>query len=82
MATMKIYAMLSIADICNQPDNNLVAWWFEKPSIDKILWAIGGTYEDDAAVLAAAHIYNGGVHGFRNTEYRVAKIDEGIILPH
>ena len=33
---MKIWVLFSIANEYDQPENNLLAWWFNKPTIEMI----------------------------------------------
>ena len=72
-----IWALFSVENDYSQPDNNLVAWWRRKPDIGIILNMIGGAYDRDDSVVAAAHIFTGDGARVGNTDYRLESVLEG-----
>jgi hypothetical protein len=78
-----IWCLFSVDNNYDQPDNNLVAWWSEKPSLEVLFKALdvkisGGRDED---VVAAAKIWAGTQEqvGYAGTSYRLEQVPEGMI---
>lgn len=71
-----IYCLFSIANDYDQPDNNLLGFWFEKPSIDEIskVLAIQFPNRNDEITLKMVNIWKGDIINIDNCEYRVQKI--------
>lgn len=76
----KIYALFSIQNEYDQPDNNLEAWWHEKPSLEILANALGGKFpsDRDEDTLAIVKIWGMEVHQrIGNTDYRLEHITPG-----
>lgn len=78
--TNTIWCLFSVENEYNQPENNLVAWWNDKPTIEMILSKIGGNIHCDRDVVAAAHIYSGTGARHYNLDYRLQLVSEGVTL--
>lgn len=77
-----IWALTQIAMLHDQPENDLVAWWRTKPSLDQLAYAIE-RHElakcDDEAILAIVEVWRlrRKVHG--NVEWHLRQLPEGLI---
>ena len=78
----RIFALFSVAQEHDQPDNNLVAFWSAKPSIDVIAQTVGKTFPaaDDETTLAIVKIWNGECQTIDTTDYRLQEVEEGELL--
>ena len=74
---MKIWVLFSIYNDYNQPDHNLVAWWNNKPTFEKLANAIGIMVDVKKGHKEIGMIYREIITRFRHTEYRLLEIDEG-----
>lgn len=80
----QIWALFSVDNNYDQPDNNLVAWWAEKPSFDTLAKAIGleafpcGTNEESLYVI---NLWQGVAENFKrdDTLYRFELVSEGLL---
>lgn len=72
-----IWCLFSVNNDYNQPDNNLVAWWFEKPSFEILAEVIGVKFEGEENILNIIFIHQGKARRVRETEYRLRNLDEG-----
>lgn len=78
----RIWALFSIDNNYDQPPNNLVAWWSEKPDIKTIADAMnvnfaGARYN---GIVVVGKVWAG--HAARcafDTEYRLEEVEEGIV---
>jgi len=87
-----VFCLFSIANDYDQPRNNLVAWWAEKPTFETFCKCFEVTIEPGAdvltvldkygeALLSLKEIYNGKeARVFGNTDYRLEEVAEGVIL--
>lgn len=78
----KIWCMFSVANLHDQPGNNLVAWWPQKPSLGQVSSTLGYQFEnikDDNLVLTIVKIWQGeSVRVKRDdTDYWVEEVVEG-----
>lgn len=78
-----IWCLFSIANEHDQPDNNLVAWWAEKPTIDALARFMACPLEEAISedILRVAELWKGAaVKGFphdKETQYRLTLHGEG-----
>lgn len=85
---MKIYCLVQIANEYDQPNNDLLCWWRERPTIEVILEAIGGSLSEELSVLCACALLlsitrEGSLAvdaQYNNTQYRIFKSEEGVLL--
>lgn len=76
----KIYALFSIDNQYDQPDNNLVAWWHEKPSLETLANALGGKFpsNSDEMTLKIVKVWGMEVQQrIGDTDYRLEHITPG-----
>jgi len=78
----KIWALFSIANNYDQPENNLEAWWFEKPNFDTLSHALGWkpfTELDETGILYVVDLWKGSNKQTHpgGTSYRLEEIGEG-----
>lgn len=81
-----IWCLFSVECLHDQPANNLVAWWDQKPSFDTLAKALGVPgfpANSDAATLFIVKVWEG--EGERQmapgqTMYRLVQVAEGKIL--
>ena len=78
---MKIWALFSVKNEYDQPDNNLVGWWISKPSIECLASAIGISFpaELDQDTVAVVKIWSGEDLRIGNAHYRLHEIEEGAL---
>lgn len=76
---MKIVCLFSVENNYDQPNNNLVCWWREKPSIETVAKMIGETFpcRDDNDTLAIVKIWSGEGARIHETDYRLENVEEG-----
>lgn len=76
-----IWCLFSVDNNHDQPDNNLVAWWHEKPSLENFFKALGVTMgQRDNETVAVVQIWTGQrqvVSETFKTEYRLEELEEG-----
>jgi hypothetical protein len=89
-----IYCLFSINNGYDQPHNNLIMWWPEKPHFEAFCEAFSVKIEDDLniltlldkygdALMALKDIYNGKESCvFGNTSYRLEEVAEATQLPN
>ena len=76
----KIWVLFSVANEYDQPDNNLIAWWYHKPTTSQLAEMLKVTF--DAAELALIAILGGEtVRIGRYFDYSLREITEGIEIP-
>jgi hypothetical protein len=69
----KIWALLSIDNLYDQPENNLVAWWSQKPDLQQIQAVL---HYDKEYILP---ILDGTTVRLSETDYRLEELSEGVI---
>lgn len=77
---MKIWCLFSVENNYDQPSNNLICWWKDKPSIQTIAEALKVKFEggEDETIIKVVRIHQGGDARFWNTDYRLEEVEEGI----
>lgn len=83
MMMEKIWCLFSIDNNYDQPDNNLLMWWANKPSIETVGRAIAGSFpaNSDDVTLGIVKIWGGEEHDVSNTSYRLVQVLEGCMPP-
>ena len=87
----RIFCLFSIANNYDQPRNNLVAWWAEKPNFETFCKCFEVTIEPGAdvltildkygdALLKLKEVYNGRESQVFGDNYRLESVAEGIEL--
>jgi hypothetical protein len=71
---MKIWCLFSIENEYNQPSNNLIAWWNEKPSQVKLQHIM---LESNVNKLL-----NGYTVRYGNIDFRLEEVKEGVALKY
>ena len=79
-----ITTLLSVDNLYDQPDNNLVCWWSKKPSIEVLCKAIYGKTLDiatDDEIAVVVGVWQGKYLETKDgTTYRLETHEEGEIL--
>jgi len=76
----KIFCLFSVDNNYDQPSNNLVAWWHEKPSLEILAAALGLKFpcERDEDIIKVVNIWSMKDEGtFIGTSYRLEEITPG-----
>ncbi len=79
-----IWALFSIDNNYDQPENNLIAWWKEKPSFDSLAKGLGFSGFpccEDEMTLYVVNLWQGANKQIRpgGTEFRLEELEEGIL---
>lgn len=80
---MKIWCLFSVECAYDQPDNNLVCWWREKPSLEAFFEALGIQLgADDTTTVNGVKIWAGEDLQIQpgSTGYRLQQVPEGTRL--
>lgn len=74
-----IWCLLSVDNNYDQPPNNLVAWWPDKPSLEVLAEAIGLKFpeSDDEMTISVVKIWSGEARRIWNTDYRLELVPAG-----
>ena len=76
-----IWCLFCIVNEYDQPNNNLVAWWQNKPSFVQLAEAMGENFpsHDDCLTLLITRVWSGGEHiNYKNSDHwRLELIPEG-----
>lgn len=86
MSKDKIWALFSVDNMYDQSDHNLVAWQFEKPTIETIAKWLGVSVpsQKDEETLAIVNIWSGKQanigYGISFTTYSLKHISEGLVV--
>lgn len=79
-----IWCLFSVANMYDQPEHNLVAWWGEKPSLEVLAPLVIGPLAKapDDQVVALVDIWRGGKEGavVCDTRYHLGTVAEGRAL--
>jgi hypothetical protein len=75
----KIWVVFSIANEYDQPTNNLVAWWGEKPAIDKLALALDIDFDRTKGSPVLGKLLTGKEVRYSGCDYRLEEIEEGIV---
>jgi hypothetical protein len=67
-----IWALFSVANLYDQPSNNLVAWWPDKPSFAELAKALGTEFpcHTDEETLFVINIWKGSETLDKNEQAR------------
>ncbi len=68
-----IWCLFSITNDYGQPDNNLVSWWHELPTIEEISYVTEG----DLSGSHASDLLSNKYCNYGGTEYRLEQIKQG-----
>lgn len=79
---MKIWCAFSVENNYDQPDNNLVCWWEDKPTLEQLANALGFQFpaSEDETTLAIVKIWSGDSMRINETRYRLELVASGIPL--
>lgn len=70
----KIWCLFSIDNMYDQPDNNLVSWWVEAPTLSQLKFVLGDYHEDEKIIKLAL----GGEYRIEGeVSYRLQQVTEG-----
>jgi hypothetical protein len=73
-----IWCLFSVEQNYDQPDNNLVCWWREKPSLETLFNTIGVEMgKRDDTTVAIVKIWAGDPQDVDTTLYRLEAVSEG-----
>lgn len=75
-----IWGLFSVAQEYDQPPNNLVAWWSEKPNLETLFKTLNIQLgENDKSTVAVVKIWSGEEEeiDWSHTSYRLELIAEG-----
>ncbi len=72
-----IWCVFSVHNEYNQPGDNLEAWWQSKPSFEVLLNVIGGSYENEASVIAVANMLQELEVRYNDYDWRLELVKEG-----
>ena len=75
---MKIWCLFSVDNDYNQPPNNLVAWWMQKPTREQLAEAIEIGPDQWTEELDSILDMQGNER-IGQTDYRLEQVPEGII---
>ncbi len=76
---MKIVCLFSVENNYDQPQNNLICWWREKPSIETLAKALDLRFpaSSDSETLAIVKVWSGEGARIIETDYRLEEVEEG-----
>lgn len=70
-----IWCLFSIDNACDQPDNNLVFWWPNKPSAEMLYATCVG-----CSMEAADRLLTGEEVRFDDADFRLREVESGVRL--
>lgn len=73
----KIWALFSIDNEFNQPDNNLWAWWKDKPTVRQLADVLDVTFLTEIGCPIAGKLSHGGTHRHGNRDFRLEELSVG-----
>ena len=79
---MNAWFLFSVDNNYDQPPNNLVAWWKERPSLEIVAKALNRKFpcDTDEETLAIVNIWSGKTADLdQGTTYRLGEQVEGVI---
>lgn len=78
---MKIWCLFSVENNYDQPENNLVSWWQNKPTIETLTTFVGICLgkSNDEAIVQLVNLWSKGDcrHPLYGTIYRLEEVEEG-----
>lgn len=73
----EIFCLFSIENDHDQPDNNLIAWFKSKPTIEDLIERFNVDLSDNEKIINIVKLWNGElVRLLPNTYYRLRKVKE------
>lgn len=77
-----IWCLFGVENNYDQPDNNLLVWWSEKPSIEKILHHFNLHWDSvsDENIVKMVELYRGEHVRIDDTTYRIQIVEEGKVI--
>jgi len=80
-ATKKIWCLFSVENNYDQPDYNLVAWWYQKPNKVQLVWAmnIDAMCSAEETTRLTSAVLDGEHTDWNNATYRLEEHCEGEI---
>lgn len=79
---MKIWCLFSVENNYDQPDNNLVRWWSQKPTIETLAKFLACPMDkasnDD--IVAVVDVWKGEGARIRDVNYRLQEVAENTSL--
>ena len=76
---MNIWITNNIPTNYDQPKNNLVAWWKEKPDFHTLAKAMGETFTTDTSILRVVHCHQGRVDIPGQEIWELREVEEGML---
>jgi hypothetical protein len=73
----KIWCLFSIANAYDQPDNNLIAWWSEKPDINNLGNALDIRIDHCKSDVHLYEILDGQTVRMNDEALRLQSVEEG-----
>lgn len=74
---MKVWLLFSIVNDYDQPENNLEAWWKDKPSFDTLAKAVGIMVDKKKGNEKIGRILKGEDVRISGADYRLQELEEG-----
>ncbi len=74
----KAWFLFSVDNNYDQPPNNMVCWWSEKPKLEEVAKAVDLDFPNggDEAVLSVVNLWSGKEVRILNTDYRLEEVME------
>lgn len=74
----KAWFLFSVENNYDQPPNNMVCWWSEKPKLEEVAKAIGQAFPNgsDEGILAVVRVWSGDVVRHMGSNYRLREVSE------
>lgn len=76
-----IWCLFSVENQYDQPNNNLVAWWADKPDIATVAETVGLNFPGghDEEIVKAVALWRGENICHIDTDFRLELIGEGVV---
>ena len=74
-----IVCLFSVDNLHDQPNNNLICFWHDKPAMEAVAQALGVSFpaSDDEDTLAVVKIWSGETVRLAETDYRLQTVEPG-----
>lgn len=77
---MQIWVVFSIANLYDQPSNNLEAWWFSKPTFEQLVQVVSSPKDsEDLQKKKVEALLKDNILDLGGIEYRLELISEGMV---
>lgn len=75
----KAWFLFSVDNNYDQPPNNMVCWWSEKPKLEEVARAVDLDFPNggDEAVLSVVNLWSGKEVRILDTDFRLEEVHEG-----